>query len=175
MPRPRRFALARPGALYTVSPGAARATPADLGGRMAIFQTNNLWVAQLADGVAELVLDAQNSKVNVVTAALVADLEQALDRLAGAGPFDLLVVRTAKANSFCNDLDPHWLAALTKPDEFADLARRGQALCDCLVKLPFPTIAVVSGACFGVGLELALACDYRVAVNKPTTLFGLTE
>ena len=46
------------------------------------------------------------------------------------------------------------------------LALRGQQLCAQLAGLPIPSVAVIAGACLGTGLQLALACDYRLASDQ---------
>src|SRR5262249_4470905 len=51
----------------------------------------------------------------------------------------------------------------------------GQLIFDKLARLRLPTVAVISGACLGGGLELALACDYRVVLDHPKTQLGLPE
>ena len=53
--------------------------------------------------------------------------------------------------------------------------RRGWDVFNKLRDLPFPTLALVHGFCMGGGLELALACRYRVAVDDPKTRFALPE
>jgi 3-hydroxyacyl-CoA dehydrogenase/enoyl-CoA hydratase/3-hydroxybutyryl-CoA epimerase len=138
---------------------------------MAYFQTENLWVNQLADGVADLVLDVPGGKVNALNRAALVDIDQALDRVADDAGFRLLLLRTAKKASFASGLAPRALANMT-PAEFGEVAVLGQKLCAKLAGLRLPTVAIVSGGCLGGGLELALSCDYRVAVDKPTTIFG---
>src|SRR5260221_14749855 len=51
----------------------------------------------------------------------------------------------------------------------------GQKVFDKLAKLPMPTIAAIAGPCLGGGLELALACDYRLVLDRPATQVGLPE
>ena len=51
----------------------------------------------------------------------------------------------------------------------------GQRLFGRLAALPMPTLAAISGPCLGGGLELALACDYRLVFDKPRTQLGLPE
>jgi 3-hydroxyacyl-CoA dehydrogenase / enoyl-CoA hydratase / 3-hydroxybutyryl-CoA epimerase len=142
---------------------------------MAFFQTETLWVNQLADGVAALILDVPGRPVNVLSRGVLADLESALDRVAADGSFRLLVIRSGKPGTFIAGADVHELSRLAGPEEAAALSETGQRVFGKLADLPIPTAAVVGGACLGGGLELALACDYRVAVAGPRTQFGLPE
>jgi 3-hydroxyacyl-CoA dehydrogenase/enoyl-CoA hydratase/3-hydroxybutyryl-CoA epimerase len=142
---------------------------------MAFFQSHTLWVNHLADGVAGLVLDCPEAPTNTLNGQVLSDLEEALDRVAGAGRFELLVLRSGKPASFCHGLDLELVGSLHAPDDFVALAQRGQSLCEKLARLPFPSVAVIGGACLGAGLELALACDYRVVVDRPGVALGLPQ
>lgn len=142
---------------------------------MAFFQSKTLWVNQLADGVAELVLDRPGAIVNLIDAALLDDLEQALERIEAEPRFELLLVRSAKSGSFCHGLRLAFLSSLTAADEFIALARRGQSLCARLAQLKMPSVAVIAGSCLGAGLELAMACDYRIVLDRPAVQLGLTQ
>src|SRR5262245_59996955 len=141
---------------------------------MAFFQTDNLWINQLADGVAALVLDVKDRPVNVLSRAVLADLEQALDRVAAEPSFRLLLVRSAK-DDFLAGADLHEFATVTSAAEAEATSAAGQRLFDKLAGLRVPTVAVIAGACLGGGLEFALACDYRVVVETPKTQLGLPE
>ncbi len=141
---------------------------------MAFFQTENLHVNQLADGVAELVLDVPGETVNGLTNAALADLDKTLDKVANHEAFALLLLRTGKKRSFCAGLTAKVLAEMG-PNDFGEMAAKGQKLCAKLADLRLPTVAIISGACLGGGLELALACDYRVAVDKPSTVLGFPQ
>jgi 3-hydroxyacyl-CoA dehydrogenase/enoyl-CoA hydratase/3-hydroxybutyryl-CoA epimerase len=142
---------------------------------MAFFQAETLWVNQLADGVACLVLDVPGRSVNVLSRRVLDDLSAALDRVGAASTFDLLIVRSGKAGSFIAGADLHEFARVTTAAEATAISETGQRLFDRLAALPIPTVAMISGACLGGGLELALACDYRVVVDDPRTLLGLPE
>ena len=141
---------------------------------MAFFQTKNLWVKHLADGVAVLVLDRDGSTSNFLDLPLLDDLDRALEALMQAGQYRLLLIQSGKTANFCHGPAPALLASWTK-DEFRAWAERGQAVCSKLVTMPMPCVAVIAGSCCDAGLELALACDYRVVVNKAEVQLGFPE
>jgi 3-hydroxyacyl-CoA dehydrogenase/enoyl-CoA hydratase/3-hydroxybutyryl-CoA epimerase len=142
---------------------------------MAFFQTENLWLNQLADGVAVLVLDVPDRKVNVLNQEVLADLDRALDRAGAEASFQLLIIRSGKSGSFCAGADLHAFTSGMSADEAGALSQQGQQVFEKLAGLRLPTVAIIAGSCLGGGLELALACDYRVAVSRPDTRFGFPE
>src|SRR4051812_7095069 len=111
---------------------------------MAFFQTENLYVNQLADGVAELVLDVPGDSVNGLTMATLADFDKALDVVAGHDAFALLLIRTGKKHSFCAGLTAEILSKLSA-DDLGKLATKGQQLCAKLANLRVPSVAVIAG------------------------------
>src|SRR5262249_2899279 len=113
--------------------------------------------------------------VNVLSRQVLADLDAALDRVAAEGSFRLLVVRSGKPGTFLAGADVHELARLGGPEEAAALSQTRPRVFGQLATLRIPSAAIVGGACLGGGLELALACDYRVALAGPRTQFGLPE
>jgi len=142
---------------------------------MAFFQAETLWINQLADGVACLVFDVPERSVNVISRQVMADLATALERAAAEPSFRLLLLRSAKSGNFLAGADLRELAGLQRSAEAAAISEAGQHLFDKLAQLRMPTVAMIAGACLGGGLELALACDYRVVVDQPRTQLGLPE
>jgi 3-hydroxyacyl-CoA dehydrogenase/enoyl-CoA hydratase/3-hydroxybutyryl-CoA epimerase len=142
---------------------------------MPFFETENLRVDPLGDGAASLVLDVAGRSVNVFNRQVLAEVDAALDRVAADSSFKLLIVRSAKETGFVAGADLHEFHAVASADEAAELSARGQALFDKLAALRLPSVAMISGACLGGGLEFAMACDYRVVVDEPRTQLGLPE
>jgi 3-hydroxyacyl-CoA dehydrogenase / enoyl-CoA hydratase / 3-hydroxybutyryl-CoA epimerase len=142
---------------------------------MAFYQAETLWVNQLADGVACLIVDVPQRSVNVITRQVMTDLDSALERVAAEPSFRLLLLRSGKAGNFFAGADVREFAGIHSAEEAAALSEAGQKLFAKLARLPIPTAAVIAGACLGGGLELALACDYRIVVDHPRTQLGLPE
>src|SRR5262249_22257514 len=142
---------------------------------MAFFQTANLWVNQLADAVAELVIAVADRKVNVLTSQIFGELDQALDRVTAAEKFHVLLVRSGKPDHFCAGADIQEMRDRATPEQASAFAEQGQRLFSRIAAFPLPTLAVIAGSCLGGGLELALACDARVVVGKPSTELGFPE
>jgi 3-hydroxyacyl-CoA dehydrogenase/enoyl-CoA hydratase/3-hydroxybutyryl-CoA epimerase len=142
---------------------------------MALYQTDNLRVEQLADGVAMLVLDLAGRSINVFTRSLFADLDQALDRVAAEPSVKLLIIRSGKGSGFLAGADLREFAGITSAVEAEAISALGQRVFDKLAGLRVPTVAMISGPCLGGGLEFALACDYRVVIDQPRTQLGLPE
>src|SRR5215475_7623914 len=95
---------------------------------MAFFQTDNLWVNQLADGVAELVLDVPDRKVNVLTPGIFGELDQALDRVTAAAKFSVLLIRSGKPDHFCAGADVQEMRGERTPEQATAFAEQGQRL-----------------------------------------------
>jgi len=104
---------------------------------------------------------------NRLTRARVRAITAALEEQAKSPPSRLVL--TGNAHFFSAGADLHEIAALTGPEAFR-FARMGQRLMNAVASFPAPTIAAVHGYCMGGGLDLALACDRRIA--GPHALFG---
>jgi 3-hydroxyacyl-CoA dehydrogenase/enoyl-CoA hydratase/3-hydroxybutyryl-CoA epimerase len=86
-----------------------------------------------------------------------------------------LIIRSAKESGFVAGADVEEFTKIKDADDAIRLVRRGWDLYNKLAALPFPTLALVNGFCMGGGVELAIACRYRVAVDQPGTRFALPE
>ncbi len=83
--------------------------------------------------------------------------------------------RSGKEGNFIVGADIAEIRGITDTATGEQLSRRGQAVLSKLESLPFPTVAAIHGPCMGGGLELALACAYRVISNDPKTALALPE
>ncbi len=128
------------------------------------------------DGVGRLVFDLQNEKVNKFTHDVMMELEAIIDKIQNQPGIRVLVVTSAKEDIFIAGADLHAFApAFKDPAALEKLIRAGHRVFNKIENLPFPSIAVINGACMGGGTEFALACTFRVVTDNPKTNIGLPE
>ena len=131
-----------------------------------------------SDGVARLVFDDPEKKVNVLSTPVMERLDALIGELEEGvrdGRVRAVVVRSGKDGSFIAGADVDEIADITDPVEGREKAAQGQAVFQRLHELPVPTIAAVDGTCLGGGTELILACDVRIASDRKETKIGLPE
>lgn len=126
------------------------------------------------DGIGWLTLDRQGASTNVLSSDVLTALHENLDEIESASP-KALVVRSGKRNGFVAGADIKEFTSVESPEEAFDLIRKAQHMMDRLEALPCPTVALVNGFALGGGLELALACRYRISVDDPKCVMGLPE
>ncbi|MBI4755941.1 MAG: enoyl-CoA hydratase/isomerase family protein [Betaproteobacteria bacterium] len=127
-----------------------------------------------ADGIAWLTLDCAGASTNTLSEAVRAELASRLDELLNLPPSGL-VIRSGKAAGFIAGADIGEFTAVRDAAAARALVQRGWDLMNRVAALPFPTLALIRGHCMGGGLELALACRYRVVVDEPGTRLALPE
>ena len=127
-----------------------------------------------ADGLAWLTLDRAGATANTLSAAVLAEFNDALDMLDREPP-QALVIRSGKANGFIAGADVEEFGEVNSDAGALAIVKRGWDTFERLARVRYPTLALVRGFCLGGGLELALACRYRVVVDEPGTRLGLPE
>lgn len=139
-----------------------------------LFESNHVRVS--ADhGTATLWLAFPGDPANALDLARLGELDSALAAIEGNPFLRTLVIRSGLPAGFCAGLRPAALASLGTDAERAHFSWRGQQVFERLAALPFATVAFIDGPCLGAGLELALACDFRLCVARPTTHLGFPE
>jgi len=121
--------------------------------------------------VARLTID-NSSKLNSLNRALTAQIIEAAERLAVDPRLRLLVLTGAGERAFVGGADVGEIAALHR-DSARDFITLVHRCCDAFRRLPVPVIARIDGYALGAGLELACACDLRVASER--AVFGMPE
>ncbi|MEO5988752.1 MAG: 3-hydroxyacyl-CoA dehydrogenase NAD-binding domain-containing protein [Candidatus Eisenbacteria bacterium] len=126
-------------------------------------------------GVVHLVMSHPGRKLNVLDAAALDSLEQALTELEGRQDLAGVVLCSGKEGSFIAGADIEAIGAITDSEEVRRLIQRAHAVFLRLENMGVPTVAAIDGVCLGGGTELALACDSRVASDESRTQIGLPE
>lgn len=125
-------------------------------------------------GIGWLTIDRVGATTNTLSAAVLAQFNAQLDELDRAPPRGL-VIRSGKASGFIAGADIEEFTEVTDEAGAIALVTRGWDAFERLARCPYPTLALIRGFCLGGGLELALACRYRVVVDEPGTRLGLPE
>ncbi|HLT90721.1 MAG TPA: 3-hydroxyacyl-CoA dehydrogenase NAD-binding domain-containing protein [Woeseiaceae bacterium] len=126
------------------------------------------------DGIAWLRIDKADSRVNVLSRPVLEELASVLEGFERETPRGL-VVYSGKSGGFITGADINEFTRITNPDEGYELIRLGQQVLDRLEALRCPTVAAINGHALGGGLELALACDYRIVQQGDQPVLGLPE
>lgn len=134
------------------------------------------WQLTLDSGnILWLLLDKAKASANTLDESIFAEFELILDALPQKSEIKGVVIGSAKSSGFIAGANIEQFTRLKTVEEALALLHRGQRLFDKLEQLPIPTVAMIHGFCLGGGLELALACRYRVAEDSPKTKLGLPE
>ncbi len=127
-----------------------------------------------AKGYCWLTLDRQNSSANTLGHVVLEEFEQILNDFQ-KNPPKALAIKSGKNSGFIAGADISEFVHIQTEAEANTMVRHVQDIFDKLEDFSFPTVAVINGFCLGGGLELALACKYRVALDTPKTKIGLPE
>lgn len=126
------------------------------------------------DGVVVLTFDNPEGSANIFELATLKELDAHLEWVGGQSDVRGLILTSAKPSIFIAGADITALQRLPEK-ELAVYLELGQKAFNRIEALSIPTVAAIHGACMGGGLEVALACDWRVASDSSVTSLGLPE
>lgn len=127
------------------------------------------------DGIAVATFDLPDAPVNVLGPSAAVAFGLLLDRLDRDVTIRACVLRSGKPDTWVAGADIEQFATLRNATDAEALSWEGQAMTDRVERCRVPIVAAIHGACLGGGLELALACAWRVATNDARTTFALPE
>src|SRR5215467_12813950 len=135
----------------------------------------NAWKLEKdADSVVWLTIDKPNTSANVLSSHVLRELDTILAPLIQNPPRAVIVI-SGKKSGFIAGADIKEFTGITDVEAGFRLIHAGQEVLNRLEALRCPTVAALHGFALGGGLELALACRYRVAVNDEKLSLGFPE
>jgi len=111
--------------------------------------------------------------VNALSSELIAELDQAVEEVKADGKKKALIINSLLEGVFIAGADIKEIEKIESGEQAKELVRKGKAFLDKIEDLEVPVIAAINGYCLGGGLELALACHFRIASEN--ALFGQPE
>jgi 3-hydroxyacyl-CoA dehydrogenase/enoyl-CoA hydratase/3-hydroxybutyryl-CoA epimerase len=142
--------------------------------RVEVKQMNN-WNFEIdADNIAWLHVDMQNSSANILSREMLEELDHQLLSISQHNPVGLVIL-SSKTSGFIAGADVRAFAGMTDRHEAEQLIHHAHEILEKLENLPFPSVACMHGFCLGGGLELALACSYRIASDDADVRIGFPE
>ena len=126
------------------------------------------------EGIVWLCIDKENASANVLSAKVLEELVNIISPYETNPPRGL-VIHSGKNNGFIMGADINEFTHIDNVDQAYELIRLGQQLMDRIEALRCPTVAAINGFALGGGLELAMACDYRLVLQNKKPILGLPE
>ncbi|MFN1834851.1 3-hydroxyacyl-CoA dehydrogenase NAD-binding domain-containing protein [Balneola sp. MJW-20] len=127
------------------------------------------------DSVAILTLDLPGEKVNKLTEELMGEFSDFLDKLESDPALLGAVLISGKTDNFIAGADIQMFQERETAEEITELSQGGHRILNRIADLSKPVVVAIHGSCMGGGLELSLACHYRIASKHSKTVFSLPE
>jgi len=138
-------------------------------------QTDSLTLTVSEQGIGWISIDLVGETQNTLRADFAQQFDQIFSQIVKDTSIKALVIISGKEDGFVAGADISMLQDLDKKEAIYELAMTGHHIFNKLESLALPVIAAINGACLGGGLELAMACSYRIATDNPSTKLGLPE
>ncbi len=130
------------------------------------------------NNITWITINVLGEAANVITPELVQEISEACDSIKTAD-IKGLIIHSGKKSGFIAGADVKKFQGLSDIKNGEEVAlqfiKMGQSLCQKIEDLPLPTLAMIKGFCMGGGLEIALACDYIITDDAPSTKLSLPE
>ena len=130
------------------------------------------------EGIAWAVIDRKGESMNSLgrrPTEELGEIVKAVEAAAASGEVKGLVIMSAKDRSFIAGADIREFESFDTEDKIKDVVKQTLELFDRIDRLPVIVVAAIHGYCLGGGLELALACDWRIADREEATRLGFPE
>jgi 3-hydroxyacyl-CoA dehydrogenase/enoyl-CoA hydratase/3-hydroxybutyryl-CoA epimerase len=136
----------------------------------------DMWHSEKSDdGILRVTIDRKDRPVNTLSRSIMEELRELVESIRSDSSIRGVLFQSGKPGVFIAGADITEFEDLTDKVAAAEVSKFGQSVFQALEDLKIPTVALISGACLGGGLEFALACRYRVASTHEKTKLGLPE
>ncbi len=132
-------------------------------------------LSQDEHNITWLSIDVADREVNVLSYAVLEELSDIVLEIRNNGACTGVVFISNKPSGFILGADVKEISQVEDPNEAVDFMHKAQILFSMIEALRIPVVAAIDGLCLGGGLELALACHYRIASDASGTQLGLPE
>jgi 3-hydroxyacyl-CoA dehydrogenase / enoyl-CoA hydratase / 3-hydroxybutyryl-CoA epimerase len=132
-------------------------------------------ILEINQNIATLTFDLENEKINKLSFEILKEFKEILNTIESDSSIKALVIDSAKKNIFIAGADIKEIEKLKDEKEVYEALMEVHEIFNKLENLTIPTIAYINGACMGGGLELALACKYRVLSTNEKTKLAFPE
>ncbi|KAI7804835.1 hydroxyacyl-CoA dehydrogenase trifunctional multienzyme complex subunit alpha b [Triplophysa rosa] len=156
---------------YDLFTGATRRTFRIASSMMARTHVNY----EIKGDVAVVRINDPNSKVNTLSVQMQSELTEVMNEIWGNHAVQSAVLISSKPGCFIAGADINMIQACKTSEEVSRLSQEGQKMFEKIEKSPKPIVAAINGSCLGGGLEVAIACQYRVATKNKKTILGTPE
>lgn len=127
------------------------------------------------NSVGYIEFDQSDSKVNILTAQTIKDLDQLISDVEKNKKIKALIIQSSKPGVFVAGADITEIESIVEAEDGQQKATAGQDLFNKIEDLSIPTLAIIDGVALGGGCELAISCLYRIATHNPKVKIGLPE
>ncbi|XP_033342468.2 monolysocardiolipin acyltransferase Mtpalpha [Megalopta genalis] len=130
---------------------------------------------KVVDNVAVITLDSPGTKVNTLNHEVMREIVTVLNDIENNSSVNSIVLISGKPGCFIAGADISMIQGFKTAEDGYKVSLEGQQILRKIEKSTKPVVAAIQGSCLGGGLEVAMACQYRLAVNDPKTTLGLPE
>ncbi len=127
------------------------------------------------ENIGVLYFDLQDERVNKFNTPVMQELDDITKKLRDDSDIKCLLLMSRKKDIFIAGADVNEILTIKDEQQGYEVSRQGQEIFKAFGSLPYPTVAVIDGACMGGGTEISLACDYRLATDSPKTEIAFPE
>jgi len=131
---------------------------------------NNILLS-IQNNIANVEIDCKNEKVNILSLEVLDELDEKLNQIIQNKSIKLLLIKSGKKSTFIAGANIKEIQEFKDEKEVLGLLEKGHSIFNKLENLNIPSVVYINGACMGGGLELALACTYRVISTQSKLAF----